>query len=108
MVTAALVTFAVGLGFFLLAYLVAFKRWSFLIAGYNTMAKSKKEEFDEDALCKDVGKLLFGGGVLVCLAGLGILLDLPLLVGGGWTVFIVINIGFVIYANTGSRYKRDP
>ncbi len=105
-VNAALVTFAVGLGFFILAYLVAIKKWSFLIAGYNTMAKSKKEKFDEDTLCKEVGKLLFSGGGLVCLAGLGILLDLPWLVGGGWLIFIAMNIGFVIYANISDRYKK--
>ncbi|NLY10246.1 MAG: DUF3784 domain-containing protein, partial [Firmicutes bacterium] len=32
------------------SYLVKVKRWSWLIAGYNTSSKAEKDKYDEEAL----------------------------------------------------------
>ena len=42
-----------------LGTMMSLGKWSFLIAGYNTMSKEEKERYDETALCKFMGKFMF-------------------------------------------------
>lgn len=93
---------------FVLGYFIRFKKASFLISGYNTSSKGEKEKYNEEALCKAVGNLLFIIG--------SIQLILPI----GGTFFpnkikffiifttistIVVTIIALIYMNTSNRYK---
>jgi NADH:ubiquinone oxidoreductase subunit 5 (subunit L)/multisubunit Na+/H+ antiporter MnhA subunit len=93
---------------FIIGYFIRFKKASFLISGYNTSSKSKKEKYNEAALCKAVGNLLF----------LLSFIQLIIPIGGSlfpdklkfFAIFttiltIVITIIAVIYMNTGNRYK---
>ena len=45
--------------FLLLAIFLMYGKGSFLIAGYNTLSQEEKEKYDQKALCRSVGKLLF-------------------------------------------------
>ena len=45
--------------FFLLGVLFSMGRGAVLIAGYNTASKAEKEKYDEKALCRFMGKLMF-------------------------------------------------
>ncbi len=78
---------------------------AFLISGYNTMKKEKREQYDTVRLCKFVGKMILPLGVLTAL--LGFIMQL-----GVWAIYayLVVNLGIcifmVVYMNTGNRFKR--
>ena len=84
-------------------------RGSFLLAGYNTMSKSKKEEFrkkyDIDAICRFAGKLAILIGILIPLYGIeGITYS--------WLVWVLtavvtgICLFAIVYVNTGKRFRN--
>lgn len=79
---------------------------SFLIAGYNTSSPEAKSKVDEKALCKSTGKLMFALAGCWLLIALGSLPNLMLLLWVGLGLFFFITIAFVIYANTGNRFKK--
>lgn len=79
---------------------------AFLIAGYNTAGKAEKETYDERALCRFMGKMmfLFAGCFLVALLNEAF----------GNMAFLWIGLGLfgaavvftLVYANTGHRFKK--
>jgi hypothetical protein len=81
---------------------------SSLIAGYNTMPREKKAEYDEEALTRFVGNLLMlSGAVLVVPLPLLLIVDKQeRLINTTWIVYVAVIIGGVIYANTGNRFKK--
>ncbi len=91
---------------FVLGYLVKYKRWSWLIAGYNTSSKDEKAKYDKEALCHGVGNIVLLLGGVVILAAVGEFLNFAWIVSFSWILFTVIIIVFLIYANTGNRYKK--
>jgi len=54
-----------------LGYLVKYKKWSWLIAGYNTSSKKEKAKYNTLALCSGVGNFLFSvsGHFTDCIIG---------------------------------------
>jgi hypothetical protein len=79
-------------------------RGSFLIAGYNTMPKEKKANYDARALCKFLGKIITPIGILL----FGFLIEG---IQGWFTwVFLAVAIALLIfaliYANKGNRFKK--
>ena len=94
--------FVVMGGFFLAG------RGAWLIAGYNTMPKKERERYDERALCRFTGKLMF-----FCAACVGLMGADSRWPGRGlWlagTIWLVIGAVFaVIYTNTGDRFRKQP
>lgn len=79
---------------------------SSLIAGFNTMSPEEKENYDTVALCKFMGKMMF----VLSFCMLFWLLSEVYASDWLFTVGIVLFIGVVafmlIYANTGSRFKK--
>ena len=79
-------------------------RGSFLIAGYNTMPKKKKETYDIKALSRIVGGLVVFIGVLTCLLGVESI--------GAWYpwVFGAVALGSsicsTVYLNTSSKFRK--
>lgn len=81
-------------------------KWAVLIAGYNTMSKKEKRRYDEKALCRFTGKIMFGfaiGSVLFILGGIW---DNSVLDGIGLLIIIVLAVFMVAYMNTSNRFKR--
>lgn len=78
----------------------------FLIAGYNTASKAEKARYDEKALCRFMGKIMFA------LAGCQGIMALGILVVGMWlfwvgiAAFLAVAFGTVIYANTRNRFQK--
>jgi len=104
-----IVDFSTALLLAVIGAVVKYKKASWLIAGYNTSSKEEKEKYDEGALCRFVGNLLFALAAIVFFMGLAGLLNLPYfmwVLGVGWTVFVLVIIGAVIYMNTGNRFKK--
>lgn len=79
---------------------------AFLIAGYNTASREEKAKYDEKALCRCMGKLMFAlAGTWVPVA-LSALLDRMWLLWLGLGLFMAVCFGGVIYMNTGNRFQR--
>jgi len=79
-------------------------RGSFLLAGYNTMPKSKKEQYDTPALCRFAGKIFMPIAALVILSGIEALQVLWFWIVGG-----IIFVGLLaLYAVCfyGNRFKK--
>lgn len=91
----------IGLGILFLS-----GKGAFLIAGYNTSSQAEKAKTDEKALCKAMGKLMFVLAACFLLIAIGSVYAKIYLLWIGFGLFFVITIGFVIYANTGNRFKK--
>ncbi len=81
-------------------------RGAWMIAGYNTLPRKERERYDERALCRFVGKVLFFAA-----AGVGLLLLDERWPGKGLgtvaAVWLPAGALFaVIYANTGRRFRK--
>lgn len=92
--------------FLVLGLILSRGKGAFLIAGYNTASKAEKAKYDEKALCRFMGKIMFA------LAGCQGIMALGILVVGMWLyyvgigLFLVVVFGTVIYANTGNRFQK--
>lgn len=92
--------------FLLLGLVFSQGKGAFLIAGYNTASEAEKAKYDEKALCRCMGKLMFA------LAGTWVPIALSALLGRMWLLwlglglFLVVCFGGMIYMNTGSRFRR--
>jgi len=101
-----IITLVATLPFLVLSVFLFKGKGAFLIAGFNTMSDSKKAEYDEKALSKAVGKLLLVLSLLMFLFPLAIQLEAMWLFWVSFALFMVVTFGFVIYANTGNRFKK--
>lgn len=90
----------------LLGYLIKYRQWSWLIAGYNTSSKQEKEKYDTAALCTGVGNFILTLAGLLLIAALGELIETAWIIHTGWIMFIAASVIFLVYANTGERYKK--
>jgi hypothetical protein len=95
----------IGLLLVILGYLMKVKQWSWLIAGYNTSSAEEKAKYDTTALCNGVGNFMFFLGSTLFLASVGFVLEASWITFMGWGLFSLGIIVFLIYANTGGRYK---
>ena len=92
--------------FILLGTMLSLGKWSFLIAGFNTMSKEEKENYDVLSLCKFMGKFMFMISFCISLFVLSDILMMKILFNIGITLFIVAIIFVIIYANTGNRFEK--
>ena len=79
---------------------------AFLIAGYNTATPEERARYDEKALCRCTGKLMFALAGCFGVATLGIYLDVPAVMGAGYLLFAVVTVAGIVYANKSDRVKR--
>ena len=92
--------------FIVLVLIFSQGKGAFLIAGYNTASKAEKAKYDEKALCRFMGKIMFA------LAGCQGIMALGILVVGMWlfwvgiAAFLAVAFGTVIYANTRNRFQK--
>ncbi len=91
---------------FILGYLIKEKKMAWMIAGYNTSSKKKKREYDTDALTAGMGRFLYVLGGIVLIGAIGEILNYPIIMYISWAVFSIYMLFFLIYANTGGRYKK--
>jgi len=100
----------IALPIFIMAIFLLNGKGSFLIAGFNTMSEEQKATYDKKALCKAVGRLLLVITVLMLFWPLSFELGILWLFWLSFALYMCIVIWFVIYANTGNRFKMpvDP
>lgn len=105
-IVALVITGVIGMLFVVMAIVLLTGRGSFLIAGYNTMPKKEKEEYDNKALCKFLGKILLPIGLLMPSVAIGGIYNIL------WITFVYVAVAFglvifaLVYANTGNRFKK--
>lgn len=92
--------------FILVGTMLSFGKWSFLIAGFNTLSKEEKEKYDVLSLCKFMGKFMFIVAFCILLFLLSDILMMKILFDIGITLFIISVIFVVIYSNTLDRFKK--
>ena len=83
---------------------------SFLIAGYNTMPKKKKDKYDKNALSKFIANLNFiiaGFIIFIAVAIKFFSTNIKPIVNIGTILFVIVAIIAVIYMNTGNRFKKQ-
>lgn len=79
---------------------------AFLIAGYNTSSPQEKAVYDEKALCRAVGIMMFSLALCMIIAGFGTFFESTALIWIGYGLFLVAIIVGLIYLNTSKRLKR--
>lgn len=97
----------ISIPFFILAAVLSKGKGAGLIAGYNTMPDDKKARFDEKALCKFMGKVMYGVSFSILLLAVGDLLGSKSLVNIGSVLLFVIPVFAVTYSNTNNRFRWD-
>ncbi len=79
---------------------------AFLISGYNMLSQKDKEKYNEKALCRFVGNMLYVIALLLFFVVIGAIYKITWLM----TLFIVVlftfTIGCLVYANTNNRFKK--
>ena len=101
-VSIILIVLFVGLGF-----LFSKGKGEFLLAGYNTMSAAEKEKYDMVAICKFMGKMMYGFSFSVLLWGISALLDSQLYFVIGMIIFVLFLVWTLVYMNTGNRFKKN-
>ena len=92
--------------FVLLGVLFSRGKGAFLIAGYNTASAAERARYDEKALCRFMGKLMFALAACQAVMGLGAAWAGMWLYWLGIGLFLASALGGAIYANTGSRFLK--
>lgn len=92
--------------FILLGLIFRSGRGARLIAGYNTLPRETREQYDERALCRFMGRLMF-----YCAACIGLFALDEIRPHGGYGLAggIWIGAGLIfalVYANTGDRFRK--
>ncbi|MGG0643001.1 DUF3784 domain-containing protein [Sporosarcina gallistercoris] len=77
-----------------------------LIAGYNTMTKEEKEQYDRIRLCKFMGKMMYVFSLSMVLWGLSDFLDETWLLYAGLALFLSTVFFMIVYMNTGNRFQK--
>ena len=77
-----------------------------MIAGFNTASPEERAKWDETALCRAVGILLFVMVGCIEFLLLGAVLDITALIWGGGILFAISTVFGLIYINKSKRFKR--
>lgn len=81
-------------------------RGSSLIAGFNTKSTEEQNEYDIDALCKFMGKMMFSLCFSMLFWVLSVAYELDWLFALGLVLFIGIIVFTIYYVNTGNRFRN--
>ena len=102
----AIINLIIFIVFLILAIFLSKGKGAFLIAGYNTMPDREKAKYDEIALCKFMGKMMYGISFSILLWALSELLEIQVLFIIGLVLFFCLIVFVLVYANTGNRFKK--
>ena len=101
-----LIPVAMMAGFIILGVILSMGKCSFLIAGYNMMSKEQKKQYDERALCRFMGKLMYCLAFAMLLWLISIILQNSVLLSVSLCLLVGSRAFAVIYDGTGSRFKK--
>ena len=96
----------ISLPFFMLAVTLSKGKGASFLAGYNTMPDSEKAQYDEVALCKFMGKIMYGITFSIVLLSVSEMLDNRVIFMVGLLLLLAFIIFASVYANTSNRFKK--
>jgi fatty acid desaturase len=100
---------AVTVLLFLIGVFIKYKKVTWLISGYNTSSKEKKEEYDIEKLCRYMGNFVMLLAVcwgIMTIFGFIFEQYIAQIMIIGTVVFTIVIVGGVIFLNTGGRVKK--
>lgn len=77
-----------------------------LIAGYNTSPPQEKEKYDERALCRAMGRLMFALAACAGVMALSAVFDHMAFLWIGLALLVIVAVSGAIYMNTSKKVKR--
>lgn len=107
MIAGAIINFIIFIAFLILAIVLSQGKGANFIAGYNTMRESEKVKYDEVAMCKFMGKMMYGFSLSVFLWGLDSFFEHQYLLFVGLSIFFAFFVWTLVYMNTGNRFKKS-
>lgn len=96
----------ISIPFFIFAITLSKGKGASLLAGYNTMPDSEKAQYDEVAMCKFMGKIMYGISFSLLLFALSELLANQVIFIIGLILFLSLIMFTLVYSNTGNRFKK--
>ncbi|MGI6065397.1 MAG: DUF3784 domain-containing protein [Bacillota bacterium] len=105
--------FPISMGFTVLlliglGILVKYYKAYWLISGYNTMSKEKKEKVDVEGLAKFTGNVCFVMGALMLLATVMIMIGQEVLGGIVFAAFIPLSIYLIVKSQKYDGNTKNP
>ncbi|MFJ7662618.1 DUF3784 domain-containing protein [Lysinibacillus sp. NPDC097162] len=102
----AIVCLIIMIPFLIFAIVLSQGKGAFLLAGFNTMAQSEKETYNEKALAKFMGKIMYGYCFCILLWALDGVFQSEWLFIVSLLLFIVLTVFTLIFVNTANRFKK--
>ena len=99
----------ISLAFVLIGWLIKVKKATWLISGYNTASKERKEQYDVDKLCHYFGNFMFTLAGIYFLMSMGIFFLAPIadiIIWIGFILSAVVIVLEIIYMNSGNRIRK--
>ena len=93
-----------------MAWLVKYKKVTWLISGYNTASTEEQQKYDVDKLCRYYGNFLFVlTAIMLIMAILSVLLPayLALITWIGLAVLLITLVAGIALMNTNNRVKKN-
>ena len=108
--TGQLVAVIINSVFILIFLILGIVLWhgkgSILIAGYNTATPQERSRYDQKALCRGVGGLMFLLAGCYAVSTLGTALGSMALVWTGIVLVLIAIIAGAIYINVSKRFRK--
>jgi hypothetical protein len=98
--------FIISIPFFIFAITLSKGKGASLLAGYNTMPDSEKAQYDEVALCKFWGKIMYGISFSIFIIALSEMLENLILFIIGLILLLSLIFFALVYSNTKDRFKK--
>ena len=103
----AVITNSVFVLFFIIFGIILWHgKGSVLIAGYNTASPQERSKYDQKALCRGVGGLMFLLAGCYAVSTLGTALGSMALVWTGIVLVVVAIIAGAIFINVSKRFRK--
>ncbi|MBM7694761.1 putative membrane protein [Peribacillus deserti] len=96
----------ISIPFFIFAIILSKGKGASILAGYNTMSDSEKAQYNEVALCKFMGNIMYGISFSIILFALSEMLEKQGLFIIGLILLFTLIIFALVCFNTRDRFKK--
>lgn len=98
--------FIISIPFIIFAIILSKGKGASILADFNTMSDNEKAQYDEVALCKFMGKIMYGISVSIWIMALSEMLENQGLLIMGIVLLIALTVFALVYSNTKDKFKR--
>jgi len=103
------ISFIIAISFIMTGIAIRVFKWYFLISGYNTMSREKKDKVDIEGLARFMGMYLYANGAAFLAAGILQAIGIKAGVTAAWVFFCVSTIFLLVRAQKfdGNIYDEN-